>query len=125
MYDNNNTGNHPSYDKLLGKYIHLILCRRAGSTLKEMEVHCMTHREVIKSMEDSVIEFNILEEPFLIGMIINTINKMEQDDKNVTRTILASRQDIVEYDMRTNHKHARDVAELLFKIDLYLNCKHD
>lgn len=79
----------------------------------------MDERSVIKSLDESVAQFNILNEWQLIDISMTYIKDLES--KPTVATLVKFRAELINYDQKTYQAHHQSIVDLIFKINVYLN----
>lgn len=79
----------------------------------------MDNQSLMKCLDESVAQFNILAEGDLISIAMRFINQLRTQD--TVPTLISFRSYLKEYDEATKHLHKDNVDELVFKIDTYLD----
>lgn len=83
--------------------------------MKQVKVSNVERDDFIRSVEESVGSFNLGSERSLINLVFKHLKLLEYND-NLEEELIKFRRELLEYDIDTDHRHNRDVEELLFKI---------
>lgn len=75
-------------------------------------------RTLIKNLDESVAQLNILSDCDLIKLAMNYIDEIPTQE--TVPTLISFCACLRNYNLKTNHLHEQGVNELVFKIDNYL-----
>lgn len=81
----------------------------------------MDNQSLMKCLDESVGQFNILAERDLIDISMHYIARLQTQE--TIPTLLSFREFLKQYDLKTKHLYKNDIDELTFKIDQFLDLR--